>query len=70
MQPRPPDEETAAARGAVEVCAMPARRMGCWTWRRVVRGVVRGGVGEGDGEAMVRRWWRYLVERIMKAVVF
>lgn len=51
MQPRPPAEETAAARGAVEVWAMPARRMGWRMRRRVVRGVVRGG---GVGEAMVR----------------
>lgn len=54
MQPRPPAEETAAARGAVEVWAMPARRMGWRMWRRVVRGVVRGGGGDGVGEAMVR----------------
>jgi len=37
--------ETAAARGPPEVLAMPARRMGCWMLRRVVRGVVRGPVG-------------------------
>ena len=43
MVPSPPAEETAAARGAVEVCAMPARRTGCWMRRSVVRGVVRGG---------------------------
>lgn len=40
MQPRPPALETAAARGAPEVRAMPASRMGCWILRRVVRGVV------------------------------
>lgn len=41
MQPRPPALETAAARGAPEVRAMPARRMGCWIFRREVRGVER-----------------------------
>jgi hypothetical protein len=44
MQPRPPALETAAARGPPEVLAMPARRMGCWMLRRVVRGVVIGPV--------------------------
>ena len=38
--PRPPAEDTAAARGAVEVCAIPARRIGCWIPRRAVKGVV------------------------------
>lgn len=53
--PRPPAEETAAARGAVEVCAMPARRMGWSIERRVVRGVVIGPepVGEGMVVAIV-----------------
>ena len=40
--PRPPAEVTAAARGAVEQCAIPARRMGWEIERRVVRGVVMG----------------------------
>lgn len=53
MTPRPPARETAEARGAVEVWAMPARRMGCWMWRRVQRGVCR--VGRG-GVAMLRVW--------------
>ena len=47
MVPRPPAFETAEARGAVDVCAIPARRIGWVMERRVVRGVVivgRGGV--------------------------
>jgi len=51
MQPRPPALETAAARGLPETRAMPARRMGCWIPRRVVRGVVRGPEGDIVGEA-------------------
>ena len=51
MGPRPPALETAAARGAVEVCAMPARRMGCWILRRVVSGVERVGRGGIGAEA-------------------
>ena len=51
MTPRPPALETAEARGAVEVWAMPARRMGCRMERRVVRGVVI--VGTGEDEAIV-----------------
>lgn len=43
MTPRPPLLETAEASGAVEVWAMPARRMGWEMERRVVRGVVRVG---------------------------
>lgn len=50
MTPRPPLLETAEASGAVEVWAMPARRMGWEMERRVVRGVVRVG-----GEDIVRR---------------
>jgi len=46
MTPRPPERETAEARGVVEVWAMPARRMGWGIERRWVRGVVRVGVGE------------------------
>lgn len=46
MTPRPPLLDTAEARGAVEVWAMPARRMGWVMERRVVRGVVRVGLGE------------------------
>ena len=57
MTPRPPAEETAAARGAVEVWAMPARRMGWGIWRRVVRGVVRRG---GEGAIAVGRVGRDL----------
>ena len=45
MQPRPPAAETAEARGAVEVWAIPARRMGCVMERMVVSGVMRWGVG-------------------------
>lgn len=48
MTPRPPLLETAEARAAVEVWAMPARRMGWVMERRVVRGVVRVGVGVGE----------------------
>lgn len=51
MTPRPPALETAEARGAVEVWAMPARRMGWRMERRVVRGVVI--VGTGEDEAIV-----------------
>ena len=40
MVPRPPALLTAEARGAVEVWAMPARRIGWVMERRVVRGVV------------------------------
>ena len=43
--------EPAEARGAVEVWAMPARRMGWRMERRVVRGVVI--VGTGEDEAIV-----------------
>ena len=46
MTPSPPLLDTAEARGAVEVWAMPARRIGCFMERRVVRGVVRLGEGE------------------------
>ena len=46
MVPKPPAFETAEARGAVEVCAMPARRIGCLTERRVVREVVIVGTSE------------------------
>lgn len=46
MTPRPPWLDTAEARGAVEVWAMPARRMGCVMERRVVKGVVIMGVVE------------------------
>lgn len=49
MTPRPPLLDTAEARGAVEVWAMPARRMGWVVERRVVKGVVRVGVGEDIG---------------------
>ena len=51
MTPRPPAEETAAARGAVEVWAMPARRTGCVIERRVQSGVWRVG-----GEAIAFGW--------------
>ena len=51
MTPRPPALETAEARGAVEVWAMPARRMGWRMERRVVRGVVI--VGTGADEAII-----------------
>ena len=50
--PRPPALVTAAARGAVEVWAMPARRTGWVRERRVVRGVLRRGEVE---EAIVVR---------------
>ena len=46
MTPRPPARETAEARGVVEVCAMPAKRIGCGILRRVVSGVERVGRGE------------------------
>ena len=48
MTPRPPALETAEARGAVEVWAMPARRMGWRMERSVVRGVVIVGTGEDE----------------------
>lgn len=51
MTPRPPALETAAARRPPEVRAMPARIMGCWIPRRVVRGVVM-----GPAEDMVGDW--------------
>ena len=51
MTPRPPALETAEASGAVEVWAMPARRIGWRMQRRVVRGVVI--VGTGEDEAIV-----------------
>lgn len=44
----------AAARGAPEVRAMPARRMGCWILRRVVRGVVMDMVGGWFGGRKVK----------------
>lgn len=47
MTPRPPALETAAARAPPETRAMPARMMGCWIPRRVVRGVVMGPWGCG-----------------------
>lgn len=37
--PRPPAFETAAARGALDARAIPARRIGCWILRREQRGV-------------------------------
>lgn len=46
MTPSPPARETAEARGVVEVCAIPARRMGCGMRRREVRGVLIVGVEE------------------------
>lgn len=46
MTPKPPALDTADARGAVEVWAMPANRMGWVIWRRVVRRVVMVGFGE------------------------
>ena len=51
MTPRPPALETAEASGAVEVWAMPARRIGWRMERRVVRGVVI--VGTEEDEAIV-----------------
>ena len=48
MTPRPPALETAEARGAVEVWAMPARRIGWRMERRVVRGVVIVGIAEDE----------------------
>lgn len=48
MTPRPPERETAEARGVVEVWAMPARRIGWVMERRWVSGVDRVGVG-GEG---------------------
>ena len=63
--PRPPALETVAQRRGVEVCAMPARRIGWGILRRVVRGVVRGveeggGGGEGivvvEGGELMRVW--------------
>ena len=61
MTPRPPLLETAEARGAVEVWAMPARRMGWAVERRAVRGVVRVGiwgdiVSEGGREVLCMMW--------------
>ena len=53
MTPRPPALETAEASGAVEVWAMPARRMGWRMERRVVRGVVIVGTGEVEAIVMV-----------------
>lgn len=42
MQPRPPEFDTAAARGPPDVRAIPARRMGCLMLRSLVSGVVIG----------------------------
>ena len=53
MTPRPPALETAEARGAVEVWAMPARRIGWRMERRVVRGVVIVGIEEDEAIALV-----------------
>ena len=53
MTPRPPALETAVARGAVEVWAMPARRMGWRMERRVVRGVVIVGIGVDEAIVVV-----------------
>lgn len=53
MTPRPPALETAEARGAVEVWAMPARRMGWRMERRVVRGVVIVGIGVDEAIVVV-----------------
>lgn len=39
--PRPPALETAAAKGAPDARAMPARRMGCLIPRSLERGVCR-----------------------------
>lgn len=62
MTPRPPLLETAEARGAVEVWAMPARRMGWVVERRAVRGVVRVGIW-GDIVSEGGRYFVYGVER-------
>lgn len=43
--PRPPALETAEAREAVEVWAIPAKRIGWRIERRAVRGVVRVAAG-------------------------
>lgn len=56
MVPRPPARETAEARGVVEVCAMPARRMGCGIRRSWVRGVVSMGRGEVVVAIAMRGW--------------
>jgi hypothetical protein len=67
MQPRPPAEDTAAARGAVLQWAMPARRMGWRMERRVVRGVVRGAdifAVESCGEGCVGWWWKMSVGEV------
>ena len=53
MTPRPPALETAEASGAVEVWAMPARRMGWRMERRVVRGVVIVGIGVDEAIVVV-----------------
>lgn len=53
MTPRPPLLDTAEARGAVDVWAMPARRMGCVMERRAVRGVVMMGMVKDIAEGMV-----------------
>lgn len=52
MTPRPPAFETVEARGAVDVCAIPASRIGCLIPRRLVRGVLMVGLGM-NGEAIV-----------------
>jgi predicted sugar kinase len=49
MTPRPPERDTAEARGVVEVWAMPARRIGWVIERTWVSGVVRVGVREEGG---------------------
>lgn len=59
ITPRPPARETAEARGVVDVCAMPARRIGWVIERREVRGVVRvrrgkGPISGGGGEVVGR----------------
>ena len=59
MTPRPPDRETAEARGVVDVWAMPARMMGCGIERRSVSAVeMRGGGGEEVGIFVVLRGLR------------
>lgn len=60
ITPSPPALETAAARAPPDTRAMPARRMGCWIPRRVVRGVARGPWGDAI-VGLVSGFWGLIV---------